>query len=64
MRRVLRVWPSVLLLLALLGCWEIYVDAGGADPDILPAPHTIASTIWTDRALLWSITSGRLPPRS
>jgi len=53
MKRVLRVWPSVLLLLALLGVWEIYVDAGGADPDILPAPHAIASTMWTERALLW-----------
>jgi ABC-type nitrate/sulfonate/bicarbonate transport system permease component len=43
----------VLLLIALLGGWELYVDAGGASPDVLPPPHAIASTLWTDRGLLW-----------
>jgi putative hydroxymethylpyrimidine transport system permease protein len=53
-RRALRVWPTVLVLLALFGAWEIYVDAGGADPGVLPPPHAIASSMWNDRALLWS----------
>lgn len=55
MRRVLhRVWPAVLLLVLLIGGWEVYVDAGGASSVVLPAPHAIASSIWNDRSLLWS----------
>jgi putative hydroxymethylpyrimidine transport system permease protein len=48
------VWPVVLLLALLFGAWEIYVDAGGADPIVLPPPHAIASSLWNDRSLLWS----------
>jgi putative hydroxymethylpyrimidine transport system permease protein len=44
----------MLLLLVLLGAWELYVDLGGADPLILPAPHAIARSLYTDRSLLWS----------
>jgi NitT/TauT family transport system permease protein/putative hydroxymethylpyrimidine transport system permease protein len=44
----------MLVVLALLGAWECYVDLGGANPLILPAPHAIASSLYTDRALLWS----------
>ena len=51
MRRV--VLPA-LLLLALFGAWELYVDLGGVDSDILPPPHAVASALWNDRALLWS----------
>ncbi len=43
-----------LLLLALFGVWEVYVDLGGVDPDILPPPHAVASALYTDRGLLWS----------
>jgi putative hydroxymethylpyrimidine transport system permease protein len=53
-KRVLRVWPVLALLLVLLGAWELYVDAGGADPSVLPPPHAIASSLWNDRSLLWS----------
>ncbi len=49
-----RVVLPVLLLLALFGIWEIYVDLGGVEPDILPAPHAVASALWNDRGLLWS----------
>jgi NitT/TauT family transport system permease protein/putative hydroxymethylpyrimidine transport system permease protein len=45
---------ALALLLALLGVWELYVDTGGADPLILPAPHAIAQSLYDDRALLWS----------
>jgi NitT/TauT family transport system permease protein/putative hydroxymethylpyrimidine transport system permease protein len=48
------VWPVALLLVVLLGAWELYVDAGGADPIVLPPPHAIASSLWNDRSLLWS----------
>ena len=43
-----------MLVLALLGVWELYVDLGGADPLILPAPHAIAQSLFEDRGLLWS----------
>ena len=49
-----RVVLPILLILLLLGAWEIYVDLGGVAPDILPAPHAVASALWNDRGLLWS----------
>jgi ABC-type nitrate/sulfonate/bicarbonate transport system permease component len=54
MRRVLRGWRPALLLAILIGAWELYVDLGGADPLILPAPHQVASSLYGDRSLLWS----------
>lgn len=54
MRRVLKGVPPVLLLLTLLGIWELYVDLGGVDPLVLPAPHAVAKALYADRSLLWS----------
>jgi NitT/TauT family transport system permease protein/putative hydroxymethylpyrimidine transport system permease protein len=54
MRRLLRGWRAAALLLVLLGIWEVYVDTGGANPLILPAPHAIAQSVYDDRSLLWS----------
>ncbi|HEY1511599.1 MAG TPA: ABC transporter permease subunit [Solirubrobacteraceae bacterium] len=54
MTRARNWWGAALVLLVLLGAWEIFVDAGGADPLILPAPHAIAKALYTDRSLLWS----------
>jgi putative hydroxymethylpyrimidine transport system permease protein len=54
MRRWLRPLPAALLLLALLGAWELYVDLGGADALVLPAPHDVARALYTDRSLIWS----------
>jgi ABC-type nitrate/sulfonate/bicarbonate transport system permease component len=42
------------VLAALIGAWEVFVDLGGADPLILPAPHAVASALYNDRSLLWS----------
>jgi NitT/TauT family transport system permease protein/putative hydroxymethylpyrimidine transport system permease protein len=47
-------WRSLAVLLVLAGIWELYVDAGGADPNILPSPHAIAQSLYDDRSLLWS----------
>jgi ABC-type nitrate/sulfonate/bicarbonate transport system permease component len=47
-------WRAALVLLALIGIWELYVDLGGADPLILPAPHAVASALYDDSSLLWS----------
>jgi ABC-type nitrate/sulfonate/bicarbonate transport system permease component len=44
----------LLVLVVLLGIWELYVDLGGADPLILPPPHSVASSLYDDRSLLWS----------
>jgi ABC-type nitrate/sulfonate/bicarbonate transport system permease component len=54
MSRVRAGWRPLLLLALLLGAWEVYVDAGGADPLILPPPHQVASALYNDRSLLWS----------
>lgn len=47
-------WRPLLVVVALLGIWELYVDLGGADPLILPAPHAVAQSLYDDRSLLWS----------
>jgi putative hydroxymethylpyrimidine transport system permease protein len=47
-------WRPALVLLALLGIWELYVDTGGVDSLILPAPHEVARSLFDDRSLLWS----------
>jgi putative hydroxymethylpyrimidine transport system permease protein len=47
-------WRSLVLLLMLLGIWELYVDLGGAEPLILPPPHAVAQSLYDDRGLLWT----------
>ncbi len=47
-------WRPLLVVVALLAIWELYVDLGGADPLILPAPHAVAQSLYDDRSLLWS----------
>jgi putative hydroxymethylpyrimidine transport system permease protein len=49
-----RTLPAALLLVALLGIWELYVDLGGVDSLILSSPHQIAQALFQDRSLLWS----------
>jgi putative hydroxymethylpyrimidine transport system permease protein len=45
---------AVLLVLVLIGGWELYADLGGVDEFILPAPSQIGQAMWDDRALLWT----------
>jgi NitT/TauT family transport system permease protein/putative hydroxymethylpyrimidine transport system permease protein len=54
LRGLLTSWRAILALLVLLGIWELYVDLGGVDSLILPAPHSVASALYSDRSLLWS----------
>ena len=54
MRSISRALAPALLLLALLGAWELYVDLGGVNPLILSSPHEIAKALYSDRSLLWS----------
>ncbi len=55
MRRRLRVvLPPVLLIAALLGAWEVYVDSGQVSSLLLPAPHAMAASLWNNGSLIWS----------
>ena len=55
MKRARRAIPAALLLLALIGLWELYVDVKGPSFSlILPPPHQVAKALYTDRSLLWS----------
>jgi putative hydroxymethylpyrimidine transport system permease protein len=47
-------WPTLCVLVAMLGAWELYVDLGGATPLILPAPHAVGQALYDDRSLLWT----------
>jgi putative hydroxymethylpyrimidine transport system permease protein len=53
-QRVLRALPAALLVLALVGVWEIYVDVGSANAFVLPAPHSVATALWNNAGLLSS----------
>lgn len=54
-RLVRRYLPPLLLLAALIGAWELYVDLHPASFSlVLPPPHQVASALYTQRALLWS----------
>jgi putative hydroxymethylpyrimidine transport system permease protein len=46
--------PAVLLVAALLGVWELYVELGGVDPSLLPAPDAIAAALWSNAGVVWS----------
>jgi ABC-type nitrate/sulfonate/bicarbonate transport system permease component len=46
--------PAASVLLVLLGAWEVYVDTGGVDPFVLPAPHEVAAALWNNAGLLSS----------
>ncbi len=48
-----RLLPPLVLLLALLGAWELYVQLSGVQRELLPAPHEVASAIWHGGAPLW-----------
>ncbi len=52
-RRLVRLAPPLLLILALLAAWELYVDLSGVERELLPAPHEVASAIWHGGAVLW-----------
>jgi ABC-type nitrate/sulfonate/bicarbonate transport system permease component len=55
MRRLAKPLPAALLVLGLIGLWELYVDLKGATFSlILPAPHQVAKSLYDDRSLLWS----------
>lgn len=46
------IW-SLLIVAALLGTWQLYVELGDVDPIILPAPTDVARALVQDTDLLW-----------
>jgi putative hydroxymethylpyrimidine transport system permease protein len=51
-RRALMALPALALTAVLLGSWECYADLGGVDASILPAPHDVASALYSSAGLL------------
>jgi ABC-type nitrate/sulfonate/bicarbonate transport system permease component len=51
-RAIARALPPALLLAALVGIWELYVDSGSESSFVLPAPHSIAQAMWSNAGLL------------
>jgi putative hydroxymethylpyrimidine transport system permease protein len=51
---------AALVVLVLVGGWELLVRAGGVDPLILPPPSDVLEALWDDRDLLapdlWTTT--------
>ena len=43
----------VLAVAVLLGIWELYVDTGGVNALVLPAPHSVVRALIDDRGTLW-----------
>jgi NitT/TauT family transport system permease protein/putative hydroxymethylpyrimidine transport system permease protein len=50
--RLRRLGPAALVALLLLGAWELYVELGGVQEAVLPAPHQVASSMWENAGLL------------
>jgi len=51
---LMRWLPALVIVLALLAFWQIYVRAEHVNEIILPAPSDIADTLWSQRATLLS----------
>ncbi len=49
---MLAVLPPLALVTALLGVWEVYVEAGSTSSYVLPAPHAIAVALWDNAGFL------------
>src|SRR5919107_3402580 len=45
---------AAVVLLGLVGAWQLYADVGPLDALVLPAPSEVATALWEDRGLLWS----------
>ncbi|MBO0768605.1 MAG: ABC transporter permease [Solirubrobacterales bacterium] len=53
-RRATYLLAPLTAVVILLGAWELYVDLGGTDPDVLPPPHAVAAALYDYRGDLWS----------
>jgi len=46
-------WAPLALVCSLLGAWELYADLGGVQEYLLPAPHQVASALWSNGDMVW-----------
>lgn len=53
-RRALNALPAVVLVAALIGVWELYVELGSVDRLVLPAPHEVGGAMWENAGFLAS----------
>ena len=44
--------PALLLLVVLLGAWELYADSGATSSFVLPAPHAVAASLWNNAGFI------------
>jgi len=54
---------AAVVLLAMIGGWELYVHASGIDELLLPAPSAVGEALYDDRGLLWenfTVTAGEI----
>jgi len=54
---------AAVVLLAMIGGWELYVHASGIDELLLPAPSAVGEALYDDRRLLWenfTVTAGEI----
>ncbi|HEV3228036.1 MAG TPA: ABC transporter permease [Solirubrobacteraceae bacterium] len=45
---------ALLVIIALVGAWELYADFGPVESFLLPPPHQVGQALVDDRSLLWS----------
>jgi len=46
-------WAPFALAAVLIGAWELYADASGGGEGLLPPPHAVASSAWSNAGPLW-----------
>jgi len=52
--RILNALPAAVLVGLGLGVWEAYVELGGVDRLVLPAPHEVGGALWSNAGFLAS----------
>ena len=55
-RTVAVTWPAVAVVAVALVVWQVYVDASGVRPQVLPSPLRVLEQGWAAREALWTNT--------
>jgi putative hydroxymethylpyrimidine transport system permease protein len=50
------IWPATLVVVAMIGLWELLTRAGGVPDYLLPAPDQVVTTLWEERPTLAAAT--------
>jgi ABC-type nitrate/sulfonate/bicarbonate transport system permease component len=61
---MMRRWfPSVVMLVVLVGAWQLYCSTSGIDAGVIPPPGDVGQSLVNDSGLLWSnfkVTAGEI----